>query len=519
MRKSLILCLLAAVCPAAFAAESAENSGEVTELRRQLRESNETFERAMQAHQATVKAITRRLEALEEGAAITNAAVVVELEQEQAVQDAGPSLEPKPWSPADPIRIGSSKAYMDIGLVGTFAVGGSTASDIEGGTELGGHDPLQRGFNVQGVEANFSGAVDPYFRGNVNLALGMDTDGESFLELEEAWMETLSLPLNLTLRAGQIYTEFGRLNPTHVHTWDFVDVALVNGRLLGPDGLRNPGAFLSWLAPTPFYMELILGVQDSQGETAASFRSGEGHQGLSSVDTPFSYRDFQNDRGVATFSDLLISPRLVTSFDLSDQITVLLGASAALGPNDIGAENTGNTRTEIYGADLTVKWKSAHHHGGFPFIRWQTEGMWRQTGVGAYDWVDPQSEWDTIYDLDTGAPAALGGETLNDYGVYTELVYGFHKGWAAGLRLGWLWEQEAEYEKRNLSLEPTGAPLGRDPLRDNRWRLSPNLTWYPTEFSKLRLQYNLDDRRDTGVDHSVWLQFEFILGAHAAHKF
>jgi len=45
------------------------------------------------------------------------------------------------------------------------------------------------------------------------------------------------------------------------------------------------------------------------------------------------------------------------------------------------------------------------------------------------------------------------------------------------------------------------------------------LTWYPTEFSKFRLQYNYDDRRDFGTDHSVWLQFEFLLGAHAAHKF
>jgi len=61
--------------------------------------------------------------------------------------------------------------------------------------------------------------------------------------------------------------------------------------------------------------------------------------------------------------------------------------------------------------------------------------------------------------------------------------------------------------------------LGRDPDRAQRWRISPNLTWYPSEFSKIRLQYNYDDRDLIGVDHSVWLQFEFLLGAHAAHKF
>jgi hypothetical protein len=56
-------------------------------------------------------------------------------------------------------------------------------------------------------------------------------------------------------------------------------------------------------------------------------------------------------------------------------------------------------------------------------------------------------------------------------------------------------------------------------LRADRFRLSPNLTWYPTEFSKLRLQYNYDHRQGIGRDHSVWMQFEFLLGAHAAHRF
>jgi hypothetical protein len=60
---------------------------------------------------------------------------------------------------------------------------------------------------------------------------------------------------------------------------------------------------------------------------------------------------------------------------------------------------------------------------------------------------------------------------------------------------------------------------GDDPERVRRWRVSPNLTWYPSEFSKIRLQYNYDDRAGIGEDHSVWLQFEFLLGAHGAHKF
>ena len=79
----------------------------------------------------------------------------------------------------------------------------------------------------------------------------------------------------------------------------------------------------------------------------------------------------------------------------------------------------------------------------------------------------------------------------------------------AALRGDWVSSDEAQYERL----------YGRDLARATRWRLSPNLTYYPSEFSKIRLQYNYDDRAQIGIDHSVWLQFEFLLGSHAAHKF
>jgi hypothetical protein len=63
-----------------------------------------------------------------------------------------------------------------------------------------------------------------------------------------------------------------------------------------------------------------------------------------------------------------------------------------------------------------------------------------------------------------------------------------------------------------------------DPDQQPRERISANLTWYPTEFSKIRLQYNHDFLEQTFFladrdADSVFLQFEFILGAHGAHKF
>ena len=104
---------------------------------------------------------------------------------------------------------------------------------------------------------------------------------------------------------------------------------------------------------------------------------------------------------------------------------------------------------------------------------------------------------------------SLPAETITDWGFYSQLLWGFKPGWVAGLRGDFVTGDSAAYEKIS----------GRDLSRAARWRISPNLTWYPSEFSKLRLQYNYDDRDGIGVDHSVWLQFEFLLGAHAAHKF
>lgn len=370
---------------------------------------------------------------------------------------------------------------------------------------------------MQGLELSLSGAVDPYFRANANILFQVDSGGETLVEVEEAWMETVSLPANLQLRAGQIMTDFGRHNPTHPHQWAFVDAPLVLARFFGPDGLRNLGARISWLAPTPFYSELMLTVQNSHGGTASSFRGGghsHGHEAAEHL--PFALRHADNDRSIEGVEDMLLTPRYAMSFDLSDTQVLLLGTSAAFGPNSSGGQGGGETRTEIYGIDATWKWKAVTHHAGFPFVSVQTEALVRRYDAGAFDWAD-EDDGNGLSDLATGAPATLDRETLLDYGAYAQLLYGFRKGWVAGLRVDCVFGTRGDYESGRFAFGDD--ELGRDPSRADRWRLSPNLTWYPTEFSKIRFQYNFDDRKTEGIDHSVWLQFEFLLGAHAAHKF
>ncbi len=397
-----------------------------------------------------------------------------------------------PWSPTAPIRIGSGQNYINLSFDALMAAGATTANDIDK-LELGGHDPKQRGFTVQNLETVFDGKVDPYFRGQANVVLQIDSHGETTIEAEEAYLETLSLPWNLQVKAGQFFTEFGRLNPTHPHTWDFVDQPLVNGRFLGEDGLRSAGARLSWLVPTPFYSELFFTLANSQGETAFSFRND--HEG-----EPFLGRP-AIERGVKTLGDMLFVPRYAASFDLTDAQTVVAGASAAFGPNSSGSD----TDTQIYGVDLFWKWKSPRQHAGFPFVSWQTEALLRRFKAGAFN---GDLNGDGI--LDPGEQDLLPGETLIDYGVYSQIAYGIKKGWVAALRGDYVFpDKQGLYE----------SIIGPDPDRASRYRISPNLTYYPSEFSKIRLQYNFDHRNGIGDDHSVWMQFEFLLGTHAAHKF
>src|SRR5947199_635362 len=161
----------------------------------------------------------------------TDTSVVTSAPETISSTGAGASL-------TQPITIGGGRNYMNISFDGLFALAYSSARDLNN-IEVGDPDPQQRGFNARNIELAFDGAVDPYFEGFANIVFKLDNDNETEVEGEEAFMQTTSLPLNLQLKGGQFFAAFGRLNPTHPHTWDFADTPLVNGLFLGPDGLRG----------------------------------------------------------------------------------------------------------------------------------------------------------------------------------------------------------------------------------------------------------------------------------------
>jgi hypothetical protein len=494
----------------------AQEANDVEALRRQLKAATENFDRVIKEQRQIIDSLNQRLDAVQ--ATMTNqqqklnemttatpagatnqSAAAAEKERltQQLAAELGTNVAPTTaapaaaapstaWSPAQPMNIArAGSAYMNISFDTLMDAGWSTARDPSAQLQLGDHDPIKRGFSLRNAELAVDGAVDPYFKGFGNIVLKLDKNNETAIELEEAFLLSTSLPANLQLKAGQFFAAFGRQNPQHPHTWAFVDDPIILTRAFGPEGLRSVGAQISWLVPVPFYTEAFLGILDGQGGTAFSFRN-PGDPDSFGVNRVHGRATF--DRVMAGPQDLVYVPRLVSSFELTDQQTLVLGTSGAFGPNETGP----HSRSEVYGVDAYWKWKPANASEGFPFVSFQTEALFSRFGAAA----DPTAT----------VPGPLAAENLHDWGFYSQVLWGFHPHWVAGLR--------GEYASGD-----TGAFDAFDVFRGQRTRISPDMTWYISEFSKLRLQYNYDHGEFFGDQHSVWLQMEFLLGAHGAHKF
>jgi hypothetical protein len=475
----------------------AQETNEVEQLKKQIQQLQENFEKTVRQQQQQIETLSKKLDELKQTPS-PQSAVPPKSEEQKKLEDqlanelasstatntpASSGLK-QSWSASQPVTIArAGSAYMNISFDTLMDLGWSTAADPSARLDLGDHDPAKRGFSLRNAEISLDGAIDPYFKGFANIVLKLDKNNQTEIELEEAYLQSTSLPANLQLKAGQFFAAFGRNNPQHPHQWAFVDAPIISTRLFGPDGLRNIGAQLSWLAPTPFYTEVFLGVFDGQGGTMHSFRN-EGEDDGTGVNR-FAGRATVN-RNLRGAQDLVFTPRLASSFEITDTQTLVAGLSGAFGPNDTGPRS----RTEIYGVDLYWKWKPANAKAGFPFVAWQTEAMYRRFGA----------------QVDLLAPTPLPAENIKDWGVYSQLMWGFKPRWVTGLRGEFASGRAAAFD-------------ASDPFRGERYRVAPVLTFYPSEFSKLRLQYNYDHGQFIGSEHSVWLQMEFLLGAHGAHKF
>ena len=168
-------------------------------------------------------------------------------------------------------------------------------------------------FLFEEVELGIRAAIDPYARADVFAAFTPEG-----LEVEEAYLTTLSLPFGLQVKAGTFFTPFGRENVLHPHARDFADAALAADRLLAPEVLAGPGASVAWLSPLPWFAELTLAAQSTE--------IGEGDR----------------DRLTGT-------GRIAQYFPLGEATTLGVGLSGT-----VRAEGSGEHR-DLLGADVYVR--------------------------------------------------------------------------------------------------------------------------------------------------------------------
>ncbi|MCU0849334.1 MAG: hypothetical protein MUD12_15740 [Spirochaetes bacterium] len=349
-----------------------------------------------------------------------------------------------------------------------------------------------RGFNFNYGELALSSAVDPYF--DLFAIFHLQRDG---FEVEEAYATTSSLPLGLQVKAGKFLSSFGRINEQHGHVWSFFDRPLISMLIFGDEGLNELGARLTWLAPLDFY--LLFGGEVLNGENEQSF----GREGLKVLD---AYTLVREQSGPALYTGYM-----KTSFDAGGWV-FLAGASFARGEtrkeysvNE--AQMTGfiSAATMVFGGDLTAKYM----FDSYRYIAIQGEYIWS---------VSKGRRYSAALDLDLThlftvieSPGCLLEQHVRriNSGLYAQLVAHFARMWGAGVRY-------------DVLLQTGLKKYGRLP------RYSAMIEFTPTEFSRLRLQYNHDrslvrqynemysSRR---INNEVILEATMAIGAHAAHSF
>ncbi len=348
-----------------------------------------------------------------------------------------------------------------MGIAGDF-VGNLTQRNVQkaqGGSFAG----LENRFFPREVELNLFGQVDPYARAEVRIEAGEEERGaESSVSLAEATLSLLTLPFGTQAKLGQMRTRFGLLNEHHRDGLPQPDVPDVLARFLGEEGLVERGAELTWVAPLPFFLELLGGIFNGDNESAFG-------------------------RGSLRFP--LVTGRVRTFLELDDWGAIQLGASIANG------QTPEQKNSQLIGFDAKYKYKP----DGWPHSLFTLGGEYlysiRQVNV-----VDP--------DLGVGQTRTRERSGWYTYGELRPFRFGPWSLWSLGFRYDWT--QYPVNPGHEWAAEPY---VSFTPSEFLRFRLG-----YKHTGRSHRDGINENGGSARTMDELL-LQATFILGAHPAHPF
>jgi hypothetical protein len=340
-----------------------------------------------------------------------------------------------------------------------------------------------KGFSLGESELAASANVDDRFYGQVTVALAA-TDSGTEVNIEEAFLQTTSLPSGFTLKAGRFFSEIGYLNSKHAHAWDFIDQPLAYKAMLGGQ-YGDDGIQARWVAPTDLLIEL--GVEAFRGAQFPA--AGATHGGIGSWT---AYGHVGGDIGTTQ------SWRAGVSYLNADA----LGRSSRLLNGD-SIEFTGSSHVAI--ADAVWKWAD-HGNPKSRNVVVQAEYLRRQEKGTV---VDTSIDYATaVFPAPFIAPNFAYSGTQQ--GFYVQAVYQFIPRWRVGLR----------YDSLTSDNRPPHLGVAT-PLNDNAHnpsRVTAMLDFSNSEFSRLRLQA-AQDQSGPQSDSQISLQYIMSVGAHGAHQF
>ncbi|MEW6745691.1 MAG: hypothetical protein AB1486_23320 [Planctomycetota bacterium] len=342
--------------------------------------------------------------------------------------------------------------------------------------------PNQDGFWLRAAELNLAAQIDPFGYGYVTLEALSGEEDE--IELIEAAGVLNRLPANLSLKAGKLLSDFGKLGQRHEHELPFFEKPGVTYDYFG--GSLNPVGFElhQWFGLTDHVpLRWSVGVGNKL--------QGHGHR----LGGEHVHGDEVEAFGKRHLDNCAYTGRATGYKDLTDRASLQLGGSVAWAPElwefEAG-EMEGDverieTRRTVAGLDLTYKWIDASSQEEFilgteAFKSYGTFEQQKDEGAGGADGEGPTKE-----------------ESLGGYG-WAE--YSWSPYWATGVLAG-LYQLAA------------GESLGRGEYA--AW-----ITWKVSHFNWIRLQYRFHDleRGDpsdlSGEDyHEAVLQWLFVFGSHA----
>lgn len=340
---------------------------------------------------------------------------------------------------------------------------------------LGGRD---KGLQLGHSDLTASGPLGRHLRAQLTGVLATH-EGQLEKAIEEAWIETRTLPLGLSARAGRFASQIGYLNQQHPHADDFIERPLMYRAFLGghwnDDGLR-----LNVTLPTPLYW--MVGAEVFRGrKLVAEADPASGRTGGAGAYTLATKLGGDIGRAHSWQAGLsyLHSRRIAAQEEEGAGGEEEHDHSHEGHHHHHGAQ-FGGRHTWI--ADATWKWAPGGNNRGEQ-LRVTAEAA-RVTGINRF--ASPRDRHDAF---------ALAA------------VWRFNPAWEVGARAD-----------RLRVATPHGDHFHRGRIAEH----SLMLAYKPSHLQSVRLQYTRQSDA-VGIDHparrSVQLQYVVSFGAHGAHSF